>query len=267
MSAYKTRKYEEAREARQMKTFYVSGTYQKTTAYFDKKRKKSYTSVDPMPLTKTVRARNEEEAKKKAGKQLEEEYDPIETGEGGRGGKEDSPDIEETNIDYDAAKFIATTPASSEATVDMRMRSATYANYDFIPQDTTHLKDDGFCVVDVLLGVYGDLPRNKKLTREWIEEQCGYSSKAVGMPLTDEDLERFQLENPAYEKDSANWEVVTDDDGEDGVVQLKRPTYTSQLSQGITPKMVHKMCVELDISHYAFDITNTCFLKHTCKNK
>jgi hypothetical protein len=38
-------------------------------------------------------------------------------------------------------------------------------------------------------------------------------------------------------------------------------------SQGITPTMVHKMCVILDIAHYAFVITNKCFLKHVSKNK
>jgi hypothetical protein len=31
--------------------------------------------------------------------------------------------------------------------------------------------------------------------------------------------------------------------------------------------MVHKMCVILDIAHYAFDITNKCVLKHVSKNK
>ena len=36
---------------------------------------------------------------------------------------------------------------------------------------------------------------------------------------------------------------------------LKRP---EPCFEGITPKQVHEMCIELDISHYAFDITGKC---------
>ena len=49
----------------------------------------------------------------------------------------------------------------------------------------------------------------------------------------------------------------------------KQPVYDEEAepNQGITPRIVHKICVELDISHYAFDLTNKCFLKHVCQNK
>ena len=45
---------------------------------------------------------------------------------------------------------------------------------------------------------------------------------------------------------------------------LKRP---EPCFEGITPQQVHEMCIELDISHYAFDITGKCVLKHVCTNQ
>ena len=68
--------------------------------------------------------------------------------------------------------FVTREPPKAQATEDMNMKSAKYVDYDFIPHDTKHFKHEGFCVVDVLLGVYANLPRNKKLTREWIMERC-----------------------------------------------------------------------------------------------
>jgi hypothetical protein len=65
MSAYKKKKKKKYEEARQVKTFYVSGKYEKTSTYTSTKRnKRSHTHVDEIPFTKTVQARNEEEAKK-----------------------------------------------------------------------------------------------------------------------------------------------------------------------------------------------------------
>ena len=56
------------------------------------------------------------------------------------------------------------------AEADTPMRAASYANYHFIPSDDRHLQNEGFCVVDHFVGIYG--PKIKRLTREYFTGLC-----------------------------------------------------------------------------------------------
>lgn len=56
------------------------------------------------------------------------------------------------------------------AEIDTPMKSIKRLEYDFFKEDTTHLKNTGYCVVDNFVGVYGQ--KIKKVTREWFIEQC-----------------------------------------------------------------------------------------------
>ncbi len=38
-----------------------------------------------------------------------------------------------------------------------------------------------------------------------------------------------------------------------------------EINDGVSAAMLHKICNELDISPYCFDITKTCFFKHLCE--
>ena len=132
--------------------------------------------------------------------------------------------------------------ASSE--LHSHMKSASHVIYDFIPSDDRLLKNDGFCVIDQIVGIYGRQFENEpiikgrkilRLTREYVIE-CFYRIVQELIHPLDRGI----------------------DDDED----------TWKLEDGITPKMLHVFLRELNISYYAFDITRNCFDKYvsTCCN-
>ena len=154
MSTYKKRKQSEE------KTWYVTGNYVMTKTYnytnnkaHLKPQKYSYET----PYNKTIKARNKEEAEKIA---LDEVEDDIENH------FEDSMNVVSTKVGKVTASATAG-PSSSSGPSSMAMRAATYVDYDFIPADTTHLKNEGFCVIDRLLGKYKDL---EERMAQWIKD-------------------------------------------------------------------------------------------------
>ena len=59
------------------------------------------------------------------------------------------------------------------------MKSITHLKYDFIPSNDKLLKNDGFCVIDQIVGIYGRQVENEpivngrkimKLTRDYVIE-------------------------------------------------------------------------------------------------
>ena len=86
------------------------------------------------------------------------------------------------------------------------MKAADYVEYDFIPQDTKHFKHQGFCVMDVLLGVYANLPRNKKLTKEWIIEKCGLNKQQDYYEPDDDEINRMHNERDEWYINNDNWQ-------------------------------------------------------------
>ena len=60
----------------------------------------------------------------------------------------------------DAFDITQDTPESSykqEGSGSMLMKSAEHIEYDFIPEDTKLLQNEGFCVIDNFLGTYSPL--------------------------------------------------------------------------------------------------------------
>ena len=60
----------------------------------------------------------------------------------------------------------------------MMMKSAKPIKYNFFESDDQYLKENGFCVIDTFVGIYG--PLIKKLTRDYFIKLC-YEVKGINM--------------------------------------------------------------------------------------
>jgi hypothetical protein len=110
------------------------------------------------------------------------------------------------------------------------MKSAKPIQYEFIPSTDRLNNNDGFCVSDVMIGIYSSHIPTLDLKR-----------------FTDLCLRVRHLGNDTYEEYLANQKW--------------------KLEDGVTPKMLYEICKILNISHYSYDITNKCFLKYVTKTK
>jgi len=89
--------------------------------------------------------------------------------------------------------------------------------------------------IDTFVGIYGHLI--KKLTRDYFIKLC-YEVKGINMTTNKNHLDQG---------------IDEDEDEKNNLWKIE---------DGITPDMIQKICQKLNISHYAFDVTKKCFLKH-----
>jgi hypothetical protein len=101
------------------------------------------------------------------------------------------------------------------------MEAASYVNYDFIPADTTHLKNEGFCVIDHLFGKYKHLEERMS---QWLKDNWNDWNAA-----SDDDEFLSGL-------DETDW---------DEFGRLKRNPF---FTPGITPLTIQRLCIALTFS-------------------
>ena len=142
-------------------------------------------------------------------------------------GEESESFVKSTVEKSDVNSVTAVSNGKSEAHTPMKKSCAV--KYGFIPEDATHQKNEGFCVIDNFVGIYN--PLIKRMTREYFIEKV---NKKIG----------------------PNHNGL--DEGID---------FQYDITDGVTPSCLMEICKEHDISMYAYDITNNCFLKHVTKTR
>ena len=223
-----------------IKVWYVKGTLKLKVVYKNKHSHKEY--EDEVPEALAIRARSAEEAvdifKNMNAHSLSNEFyeydqkvegieiNSVKSEENFR--NQDDPDRPITQAQLKHAKTIYHHYLRKSL-----MRSASHVVYDFIPQDDSHLKNEGFCVDDQFLAIYGHEAVNgiKRLTPEYFQELCRDS-------LREFDDEECQAKADQWKPED-----------------------------GKTPEMLFYVCKQFNISHYAFDITKRCFMKYVSTSR
>ena len=117
---------------------------------------------------------------------------------------------------------------------DMKMKRSLVANYDFVKEHKQFNKEgiSGECVINNFIGMYPEL----ELTRDELIKQCSsfYNpSRGLDFGLDDNDDEKKM------------WSI----------------------HDGVCAKCVQTLCQKFDITHYAYDAQEKCFIKHISKNR
>ncbi|MEI7669711.1 MAG: HNH endonuclease signature motif containing protein, partial [Pseudomonadota bacterium] len=133
---------------------------------------------------------------------------------------------------------------------DIMMKASSHVSYNFIPNDESLLKKNDvldMCVPTQFVGIYGDLI--KKLTDEYFIKLC-YQVRG-----------EVQISNITQSR--LDIDFCDDEDDDEPVM----PTNQWTIADGVSPSMLCKICEILNISHYAYDFSNNCFLKNIATSR
>jgi hypothetical protein len=174
----------------------------------------------------------------------------------------------------------------------MPLRQAGHIEYNFTTQETKYLTTDDTCVIDNLVGVYGkELKLNKDkiiiLNKEFHgvvddnEPEYIIESDLGDMIINPEYNSENELNNAEaklkqYEKEynESHHEYYIDeieylkqllDNIKSYESPQSKPVYN--IKNALTPAFIEFFCKKYGISHYAFDINRTCFMKYVHKNQ
>ena len=121
-------------------------------------------------------------------------------------------------------------------TTEMPLKSMQPLQYDFVKEFKEYQKNDGFCVIDNIVGMYGkQIPALN--TRD----------KVIDIIRDNEDDNGLDAGIIGRSKDDGTYWSIED---------------------GITPNQINDyICKRYDISHYGFDITNNLFIHNKSRNQ
>ena len=236
--------------------WYIKGNVKTESTYRDKKKVGNIKTIyyDDFNQARTITARTEEDAIAIFKNQMNEEF---------------TLDSEATdNSENHKSRVVKGVKASASVfksegkgfTISKSlMRSSNAVEYDFIPADRSLDIGDGFCVIDQFVGVYSKYI--KSLTVEHFIDLC-YLVRGE-MPPTKTNILKANIDLNISE-DEEYYNPITDK----WETEINYNSQIWSIEHGVTPDMLNKiLCIMLQISHYAFDITKNCFLKSISPNR
>jgi hypothetical protein len=189
------------------------------------------------PYATQIKAKNKEEAKEKFIQEAETS--------GASGGAEDSNTSKtRTGAGASVGSVVPMSSFTTASTGSQFMKAVSPVEYSFIPADHSLLKNEGFCVLDQFLGIYG--PLIKRLNKDYFINLC-YLVRGEEQPAK---------------------KIISDlDYGIPGLLEDDSDSEAWNIKQGVSPDMLKKICEHEGISHYCFDITRKCFSKSIAKSR
>jgi hypothetical protein len=136
-------------------------------------------------------------------------------------------------------QLVNTTAFESASPETMMMKLYKPLQYNFIPSDDKLLVNPGFCVPDQFVSTYSKFI--KSLNFDHFIDLC-YRV-------------RGETRNETKQKSLLDVDIKDDEDDD------KTPKRWD-ITDGVSPKMLTDICKILNISTYAYDITQNCFLKN-----
>ena len=129
----------------------------------------------------------------------------------------------------------------------MPLRQVGHIEYNFTEQETKYLTKDNTCVIDNLVGLYGtELKLNKDKIIKLNKEFHGF-------------VDEVEDNEPEYIESELGDMIIN------FKYNNKKPVYN--IDNAFTPNFIDYFCRKFGISHYAYDINKTCFMKYVHKNQ
>ena len=211
-----------------LKTYHISANVEQRLVFKNRYKPEGYKKlelnqphlqdkVNLIKETEIIKAKNMQEAQKKVSEKINEKF-------GGSIKQEDKKNKSGSNSDdyydiyLDSIDFIDSfeeSESSNEEPSTMFLKSSSPIEYNFTTHEKKFLKNDGYCVEDNLIGIYGKL------------------------------IKKFTLNN---------------------IIEIASNFYNNKKivwdnSMGYSSDCIIHICEKFNISAYAFDIMNNCFIK------
>jgi hypothetical protein len=116
--------------------------------------------VNLIKETEVIKAKNMQEAQKKVAEKINEKFGDTPIKQENKKNKSGSNSDDYYDIYLDSIDFIDSfeeSESSNEEPSTMFLKAASPIEYNFTTQEQNFLKNDGFCVEDNLIGIYGQL--------------------------------------------------------------------------------------------------------------